>query len=334
MTPHLWRHLYEEEIVKRYILKRLLIALFVLFGISVIIFALINIQPGNPYSHMMSPNTSPELVRKKLEEIGYFDPIYVKYFRWIKRALVLDLGYSIKYSRPVIDVIGMRLENTVILMSASLLLSVIVGIFLGMVAAYKRNTIVDDLITIISYIGVSIPAFFFSLLLIKKFSYDFSIFPASGMYDVRGNYSGFYKVFDILRHLILPSIVLMFLQAASFVRYTRASMIEIVDKEYIISAMAKGMSFKRALLKHGLKNALIPIVTVFCLQIPALFSGALMTETVFVWPGIGSLGYEAVQNRDYPLIMGILMITAVLILLSNILADILYAIIDKRVELD
>ena len=306
----------------------------VLFGISIVIFALVNLQPGNPYSHMMSPNTSPEVVKAKLQQIGYYDPLYIKYLKWISRALKLDLGYSIKYSDPVSTVIGYRLKNTVILMSFSLFLSSVVGIILGIIAAYRKNTYVDELITVISFIGVSIPSFFFSLLLIKKFSYDMSIFPSSGMYDVRRSLTGFPRVMDVVRHMILPSIVLTFLQATSFIRYTRSAMIEIVDKEYIKCAMAKGMSFKKAVVKHGFKNSLISIITVFCMQIPALFSGALMTETVFVWPGIGRLGYEAVQNRDYPLIMGILMITAILILLSNLLADVLYAVVDKRVELE
>ena len=306
----------------------------VLFGISIVIFALVNLQPGNPYSHMMSPNTSPEVVKAKLQQIGYYDPLYIKYLKWISRALKLDLGYSIKYSDPVSTVIGYRLKNTVILMSFSLFLSSVLGIILGIIAAYRKNTYVDELITVISFIGVSIPSFFFSLLLIKKFSYDMSIFPSSGMYDVRRSLTGFPRVMDVVRHMILPSIVLTFLQATSFIRYTRSAMIEIVDKEYIKCAMAKGMSFKKAVVKHGFKNSLISIITVFCMQIPALFSGALMTETVFVWPGIGRLGYEAVQNRDYPLIMGILMITAILILLSNLLADVLYAVVDKRVELE
>lgn len=320
--------------MKRYIVKRLLTSLVVLFGISIVIFAMINMQPGNPYSHMMSPNTSPAVLKEKLQQIGYYDPLYIKYLKWIKRALRLDLGYSIKYAAPVTEVIGYRLKNTVILMSFSLFLSSAIGICLGIIASYRKNSYVDDLITVISFIGVSIPSFFFSLLLIKKFSYDMDLFPSSGMYDVRSSYTGMAAVVDVLRHLIIPSIVLTLLQATAFIRYTRSSMIEIIDKEYIKAAMAKGMSFKKAVVKHGFKNSLISIITVFCLQIPSLFSGALMTETVFVWPGIGRLAYEAVQNRDYPLIMGILMITAILILLSNILADILYAVVDKRVELE
>lgn len=320
--------------MKNYLLKRFIISIFVLFGISILIFALVNLQPGNPYLHMVSPNTPPELIEVKLRNIGYYDPLHIKYIKWISRVVRFDLGYSIKFSQPVISVIMNRLGNTILLMGSSLLLSSILGIAIGMYSAYKRNTVIDDTITVFSFIGVSIPAFFFSLILIKIFSYDLSLLPSSGMYNVRYEYTGIEKLLDLLFHLILPTVVLTMLQAASFTRYSRASMIEILDKDYIKSAIAKGMSLKRALFKHGLKNALIPISTVFFIQVPSLFSGALMTETVFVWPGIGRLGYEAVQNRDYPLIMGILMITATIILISNILADVFYVLIDKRVELE
>lgn len=320
--------------MKNYILKRLVISLFVLFGISIVIFALVNLQPGNPYLHMVSPNTPPELVEAKLRRIGYYDSFFIKYIKWVKRALVFDLGYSIKFSRPVIEIISSRMGNTILIMGFSLLLSSILGVAIGIISSLKSNTAVDDIITVVSFIGVSIPAFFFSLILIKIFSYDLSLLPSSGMYDVRYSYSGIEKILDMLQHMILPSVVLIMVHMASFIRYTRSAMIEILDKEYIKSAMAKGMSFKKAILKHGLKNALIPIITVFFIQVPTLFSGALMTETVFVWPGIGRLGYDAVQNRDYPLIMGILMITAVVILISNILADVFYIVVDKRVELE
>lgn len=320
--------------MKNYIVKRLIISLFVLFGISILIFALVNLQPGNPYLHMLSPNTPPELIEAKLRSIGYYDNFFIKYIKWMKRALVFDLGYSIKFSRPVIEIISSRIGNTILLMGLSLILSSVLGVAIGMISSLERNTAVDDIITVVSFVGVSIPAFFFSLVLIKIFSYDLSILPSSGMYNVRYNYSGIEKILDMLLHLILPSAVLIMVHMASFIRYTRSAMIEILDKDYIKSAMAKGMSFRKAILKHGLKNALIPIITVFFIQVPTLFSGALMTETVFVWPGIGRLGYEAVQNRDYPLIMGILMITAVVILISNILADVFYILVDKQVELE
>ena len=319
--------------MKRYLLKRLTASLLLLFLLSIVIFALVNGQPGNPYSDMMSPNTSPELVESRLRQLGYYDPLILRYLKWLGRALRLDLGYSIKYSLPVKSVILRRAGNTLILMLPSLLISSFLGVGLGFLAALWRDSALDHLITVLSFVGVSVPVFFISLLLIRRFSYELSLFPSSGMYDVRHSYRGIRRGLDLLRHLVLPVTALSILQSTVFVRYTRSAMIEIADQEYIRAAMAKGMSFGRALFYHGLRNAMLPIATVFCMQLPALFSGALMTETVFSWPGIGSLAYDAAQNRDYPLIMGILTISAILILLSNLLADILYLRIDRRVEL-
>ncbi|CEN21310.1 ABC transporter permease [Paraclostridium sordellii] len=318
----------------KYILKRLFTTLVVLFGISIIIFTLIHLQPGNPYSTMIDPNVSPEVVKEMLSKIGYYDPIHIKYIKWISRALRGDLGYSIYYGKPVIDIISSRMTNTVILASFSLLISIVFGIGIGILSAIKKNTLFDKIATVFSFIGVSIPAFFFGLILIKVFSFDLQLLPVSGMKTLGSDFTGIESFFDLLKHLLLPSIVLAFLQSTAFIRYTRSSMIDVLDKEYIVTARAKGLSKNKAIFKHGLKNALIPIVTIICLQIPFLFSGALLTETVFVWPGIGRLSYEAVLNRDYSLIMGILMILSIIILLSNLLADILYAVIDPRIRYD
>ncbi|CEN79125.1 ABC transporter permease [Paraclostridium sordellii] len=318
----------------KYILKRLFTTLVVLFGISIIIFTLIHLQPGNPYSTMIDPNVSPEVVKEMLSKIGYYDPIHIKYIKWISRALRGDLGYSIYYGKPVIDIISSRMTNTVILASFSLLISIVFGIGIGILSAIKKNTLFDKIATVFSFIGVSIPAFFFGLILIKVFSFDLQLLPVSGMKTLGSDFTGIESFFDLLKHLLLPGIVLAFLQSTAFIRYTRSSMIDVLDKEYIVTARAKGLSKNKAIFKHGLKNALIPIVTIICLQIPFLFSGALLTETVFVWPGIGRLSYEAVLNRDYSLIMGILMILSIIILLSNLLADILYAVIDPRIRYD
>ncbi|CEK38853.1 ABC transporter permease [Paraclostridium sordellii] len=318
----------------KYILKRLFTTLVVLFGISIIIFTLIHLQPGNPYSTMIDPNVSPEVVKEMLSKIGYYDPIHVKYIKWISRALRGDLGYSIYYGKPVIDIISSRMTNTAILASFSLLISIVFGIGIGILSAIKKNTLFDKVVTVFSFIGVSIPAFFFGLILIKVFSFDLQLLPVSGMKTLGSDFTGIESFFDLLKHLLLPGIVLAFLQSTAFIRYTRSSMIDVLDKEYIVTARAKGLSKNKAIFKHGLKNALIPIVTIICLQIPFLFSGALLTETVFIWPGIGRLSYEAVLNRDYSLIMGILMILSIIILLSNLLADILYAVIDPRIRYD
>lgn len=318
----------------KYILKRLVITLVVLFGISIIIFALIHLQPGNPYSTMIDPSVPPEVLEEMLNKIGYYDPIHIKYIKWISRALRGDLGYSIYYSKPVLDIIASRMSNTVVLASFSIILSIVFGIGIGILSAIKKNTLFDKVVTVFSFVGISIPAFFFGLILIKVFSFDLQLLPVSGMKTLGTEYTGLKAILDTLKHLILPGTVLAFLQSTAFIRYTRSAMIDVLDKEYITTARSKGLTINKSIFKHGFKNALIPVVTVICLQIPFLFSGALLTETVFVWPGIGRLSYEAVLNRDYSLIMGILMILSIIILLSNLLADILYAIVDPRIRYD
>lgn len=316
----------------KYIFKRILIAIGVLFGVSVIIFSLVHMQPGNPYTSMIDPTVPPEVIKEMLTKIGYYDPIHIKYIKWISRALRGDLGYSIQYGQPVLQVINSRIWNTVLLSSFALIISTILGIIIGIISAIKKNTLFDYVTTVFSFIGISIPAFFFGLLLIKIFAFDFPIFPVSGMKTLGEDYTGIKNALDVLKHMILPGLVLALLQSAAFVRYTRSSMLEILDKDYIRTAKAKGLTKKKSILKHGVKNALIPLVTIICMQIPFIFSGALLTETIFVWPGIGRLNYDAVLNRDYPLIMGILMILSIIILLSNLLADILYAAIDPRIK--
>ncbi|HID1126563.1 TPA: ABC transporter permease [Clostridioides difficile] len=316
----------------KYIIKRLLITIIILFGISVIIFALINMQPGNPYSTVIDPSVPPEVVKEMLNKIGYYDPIHIKYIKWISRAITGDLGYSIYFGQPVLSVINGRIWNTILLSVFALIISIVLGISTGIISAIKEKTLFDNIITVISFMGVSIPAFFFGLILIKIFSFDLKILPASGMKTLGESYTGLEGIFDLLKHMLLPGLVLAILQSTAFIRYTRSSMLEVLGNDYIRTARAKGLTKNKAIFKHGLKNALIPIVTIICLQIPFLFSGALLTETVFVWPGIGRLNYDAVLNRDYPLIMGILMILSIIILLSNLIADILYAIIDPRIR--
>lgn len=316
----------------KYIIKRILTAIGVLFGVSIIIFALIHMQPGNPYSTMMDPSVPPEVVENMLKNLGYYDPIYIQYFKWLGRALHGDLGYSIYYSQPVLSVIGSRIWNTVLLSGVSLVISIFLGVLCGIISAVKKHSIFDYLTTILAFIGISIPSFFFGLLLIKWFAVDLKILPVSGMKTVGSTYTGMKNALDVAKHIVLPATVLALMQTASFMRYTRSSMLDVLNKEYIRTVRAKGLSMRKTVFKHGFKNALIPIITIICLQIPFLFSGALITETIFVWPGIGRLNYDAVLNRDYPLLMGILMIISVVILFSNLLADVLYAVIDPRIR--
>ncbi|MFX0550026.1 ABC transporter permease [Hathewaya histolytica] len=314
------------------IIKRSLISLIVLLGISIIVFVFVNSQPGNPYIHMINPNVPPEQTETMLKNLGYYDPMPVKYLKWATRAVKGDFGYSIQYKEPVLSVINQRIWNTLLLSVIATFLSILIALPLGIISAVKKNSIWDYMITIVSFLGISIPSFFFGMLLIKWLAFDLRILPISGMKTSGENYKGIKAILDIAKHMVMPTIVLALMNTASLMRYTRSSMIDNISKDFIQTARAKGLVRKKALIKHGFRNSLIPIITILCMQIPTIFSGALITETIFIWPGIGRLNYEAVLNRDYPLIMGILMIMSVIILLSNLLADILYSLVDPRVR--
>lgn len=318
----------------KYAVKRMINTIPILLGISIIVFILINCQPGDPYSNMVDPSVTQEVKEQMLKQIGYYDPLPVKYVKWVTRAVRGDFGYSITYKEPVIEVIKSRVGNTALLGTASLFLSILIAIPIGMISSIKRYSIFDYIMTVLAFIGLSIPAFFFGMLLIKVFSVDLKILPISGMTTMGKNYIGINHIIDIFNHMILPTIVLALINTASFMRYTRSSMINIIGQDYIRTAKAKGVSSSGIVLKHAFKNALIPIITIISLELPTLFSGALLTETIFVWPGIGRLNYEAVTNRDYSLIMGLVMIFAIVTLLSNLIADILYAAVDPRIKYD
>jgi peptide/nickel transport system permease protein len=280
----------------------------------------------------MDPSISQEVVEQMLTKLGYYDPLPVQYFKWISRAIQGDFGFSIQYKQPVIDVIASKLGNTFLLSFCALTMTVLIAIPAGVFSATKQYSFFDYFVTFVAFIGISIPAFFFGLLLIKWFAVDLKALPISGMITVGKNYTGMARVIDIAKHLVLPTIVLGLLETATLMRYTRSSMLEVKNQDYIRTARAKGVSERRVNFVHALRNALIPVITILSMQIPFLFSGALLTETIFVWPGIGRLNYEAVLSRDYPLIMGILMMLAIIILLSNFLADILYAFVDPRIK--
>lgn len=316
----------------RYILKRVALSVLILICVSVIVFVFVNQAPGDPYTQRLDPSVSPEIREEMLRDLGYYDPIHIKFFKWAKAALQGDFGYSVKYKKPVWDVILEQLPNTILLGTSALILSTAIAIPAGKLSATKRNSLFDYIGTILSFIGISVPAFFFGLILIKFLAFDLKLFPISGMITVGAKYTGFAHVKDVFAHLVLPTMVLALLQTATLMRYTRSAMLEVLDQDYIRTARAKGLRESVVVNKHALKNALIPIITILSIQIPTIFSGAVLTETIFVWPGIGRLSYTAILDRDYPLIMALLLLTTVIILLCNLLADILYALVDPRIR--
>jgi ABC-type dipeptide/oligopeptide/nickel transport systems, permease components len=316
----------------KYIGKRLLQAVIILLGVSVIVFALVNFIPGDPYSGMYSPDIPTEEIEAKLDELGANDPIPIQYVKWLGRALTGDLGYSIWYKEPVISVILGRLGNTALLACSSILVSTLLGITVGIYSARHRKGLVDNVSTVMAFTALSIPSFFFGMILIKIFGVDLQILPISGMVTVgKESITGAARALDIARHMVLPTVVLGLMNAATMLRYTRSSMVDIQGMDFIRTARAKGLPERKVIYKHALKNALSQIITVLSLQIPGLLSGSLLTETVFLWPGVGRLNFEAVNHRDYPLIMGIVLILASFTLIANLIADISYAAIDPRV---
>ena len=316
----------------KYIGKRLLQSVVILLGVSVVVFALVNFMPGDPYSGMYSPDIPPEQIEAKLRELGAYDPIPVQYAKWLGRALTGNLGYSIWYKEPVLRVILSRLGNTALLACAAILVSTVLGITVGIYSARHKKGLVDNVSSVLAFAALSIPSFFFGMVLIKIFGVDLGILPISGMVTVGAeSATGLAKAVDVARHMVLPTVVLGLMNAATMLRYTRSSMVDIQNMDFIRTARAKGLPERKVIYKHALKNALSQIITVLSLQIPALLSGSLLTETVFLWPGVGRLNYEAVNHRDYPLIMGIVLILASFTLIANLLADISYAVIDPRV---
>ena len=316
----------------RYIIKRILIAIPVFLGITIVVFALVMSMPGDPFTGMLDPGMSAEYKQRMMEAYGYNDPVPVQYVRWLGRVLQGDMGYSSTYKARVMDIIGSRMNNTALLGGVSLLISTFLGIPAGIWVATHKRSLLDQGMTIFCFFGISVPAFFFSMLLILLFGMTLNWLPVSGMITPGANYTGFAHVVDVIRHMVMPVLVLSLLNTASFMRYTRSSVIDVYGQDYVRTARAKGVPRWSLVMRHVFKNALIPIITVISLQVPSMLSGALLTETVFVWPGIGQLNYQAVQNRDYFLIMGIVMVLAVITLLINLIADICYALVDPRIR--
>jgi peptide/nickel transport system permease protein len=267
--------------------------------------------------------------------LGLNNPWHIQYFTWLKETLSGNLGYSIRYKRPVVDLIQTRIWPTFLLSFSSLFLSFIIAVPIGVLSATRQYSKVDYLFTIFAMTGLSIPVFFFGIAMIKIFSFDIRLFPVGGMVTAGLNHANWLEyALDVGKHLILPLTVLSMAGIASFTRYTRSCMLEVIRQDYVRTARAKGLSERVVIYKHTLRNALIPVITILGLSLPAIFSGAILTETVFVWPGMGLLNIEAVTARDYPLLMGINLFLAILVLLGNLLADLLYAVVDPRIRYD
>lgn len=301
----------------------------ILFGISILTFSVMHLAPGSPSSMFLAPDISPEVQMAFEERYGLNDPIHIQYVKWLTAMLQGDMGYSlIKLGTPVSEMIMNRLPNTLLLMGASTLLTIVVAIPFGIISARRQYSPIDYTVTFASFVGVATPNFWIGLLMIMVFSVNLGWFPSGGVATLNADFS----VLDRLQHLFMPMVVLATADMAALTRFSRSSMLEVIRQDYMRTARAKGFSENKVIYKHGLRNGLIPIITIFGLMLPSFFAGSVVVERIFSWPGIGDLLITSVFQRDYPVIMGITMISAVLVVIGNLIADICYAIFDPRIE--
>lgn len=314
--------------MRKYILRRLLTAIPVLILISIGAFLMLQLAPGDPAMLYITPEATQEQIEATRRALGLDQPIYVQYWRWLSQAVRGNLGNSFTNSYPVLQIIQYRLFPTVLLMGVTLVVAYIVAIPLGILSARKQGTWVDSLLTGGSFIGVSIPNFFLGLGMIYIFGVRLRWFPTGGMYPLGSTPTiGVY-----IQHLVMPVIVLSAFYTANMTRYMRSTMIEVYGENYMRTATAKGLASRVILTRHGLRNALIPVITIIGTDLPRLVGGAIVTEQIFNWPGLGSLTMTSIQQRNYPILMAITMLSAVVVLLSNLLVDILYAVVDPRIK--
>lgn len=318
-----------------YIVNRLLQAVPLLVVISLITFLIVEIAPGDAAQMYIDPDhgTDPAYIEQVRLSLGLDQPVYIRYFSWLTRTISGDWGFSFRTRRSVSLEVGDRLPNTVLLSGTALLLSFILAVPIGVISAVKRYTLVDYTLTTLSLIGISIPIFWVALLFLQVFAIQLDWLPSSGMRSARENYEGGQAMLDIVQHMILPTIVLSLAQIASWSRYQRSALLDVLGQDYIRTARGKGLSERRVML-HALRNSLIPMITLVGLSVPGIVTGAFITETIFSWPGLGRLGVDAVNGRDYPVIMAVTMLSALLIIAGNLLADLACAWADPRIRYD
>lgn len=311
-----------------YAVRRIAIIFPLLLGVSIILFALISLMPGDAVDLMVSPDLGADQAELRRIRLGLDQPIYVRYIRWMGQLLTGNLGYSTTTRLPVAESIVERLGPTLLLMGLALAISVVGGVLLGTVSALKQRTVTDHVATLGAFAGVCIPNFFLALCGIYVFSVILGWLPSSGMRTPGIPFS----LVDRLMRLIMPVAVLSLESIAIFTRYMRSSMLEVIHADYVRTARAKGLAERSVVYKHALRNALLPIVTVLGLRLRWLFGGSVIIEKVFSWPGIGRLMVDSVFTRDTGVVMGIVMISALLVMLGNLLADLAYAVVDPRIR--
>jgi peptide/nickel transport system permease protein len=313
-----------------YLVRRLGQSVVLLVLVSVIGFALIHLAPGGPLAQFtLTPGMTSADLARIAHQMGLDRPLPIQYWEWFRRLLVGDWGLSYRDNQPVLFVIGSHVPATLELMVTSTLVAVLVGTWVGVLGALRRYSVFDYLATVGAMVALSLPTFWFGLVVIYAFSVKLAWLPAGGMFTI-----GDGSFLDYLHHLIGPAIVLALVTVAIWSRYMRSSMLEVTNQDFVRTAIAKGLPRRVVIIRHALRNAMLPMITLAGLQLPTLLGGALVTETIFTWPGMGRLFLDSIGYRDYPVVMGLLMFTALLVLLGNLAADMLYAVYDPRIRLD
>ena len=312
----------------KYMIKRILIAIPVLIGITIIDYAIMCLA-GSPLQMLQGPRISQAAVAAKEIALGLDKPFYVQYFVWLKQLLHGNMGYSIKSYQAVSEMIASHLGPTLLLMGVSLLVSLLMAVPAGIYSAIKQYSAGDYTVVTLSFLGSSVPGFFLSLLLIYLFTVKLGWLPSSGRATL-GTAGG---AGDVAKHMVMPVLVLATSMAGTNIRYIRSAMLEILQQDYLRTAKAKGIGRFLVINKHALRNALIPIITVIGMEIPVLFGGQVIIEQVFSWPGLGLMTMSAITNRDYPVIMGVCLLSAIVVLAANLITDILYALADPTIQL-
>lgn len=314
----------------QYVARRLMQAIPLLIGVSILGFAIMQLAPGGPLAvYTLNPTVSAQDMERIKHIFGLDQPMHIQYLKWTKGMFAGNWGYSFFGSRPVRDIILERIPATVELMGTSMAFAIIIGVLIGTLGAVKRYSAFDYLASTGAMFALSFPTFWFGLMAIYIFAEKLHMFPSGGMMTMGG--AG--GLADRLHHLVLPALVLGLVMVAEWSRYTRSSLLEVLNQDYIRTARGKGLRERSVLFRHAMRNALIPLVVLMGLQLPMLFGGALITESVFSWPGMGRLFIDSLSSRDYPVLMAMVVVTAVIVVIGNLLADLLAAAVDPRIRL-
>lgn len=328
IAPAVRSGLLKGHVVNTLLTRRLLQLLPMLFFISLVAFLLVKLAPGDPVAAYITPRMAPEDIERIRQSLGLDKPLVTQYVLWLKNVLQGDLGYSLIYHRPVLEMIGERIPATLGLMGASLLMAIVLAIPLGLLAGAFKHRWLDHLLNLFAYIGISVPIFWFGILLITVFAVQLNWFPSMGMRTIVMEDNGL----DLLRHGVLPCIALTFYNLSSYVRYIRSNTISQLSADYVQTQLAYGATRSSILFRHVLKNVLLPVITLFGLSFGELIVGAYVTESVFSWPGMGLLGIQSIASLDYPLIMAIIMLSSMMLIVGNLIADVLYRFADPRIR--